>query len=139
MVSIDFRKLRGTPVWKQLAALAGEDPNDRRIIDELTARTGLDPFRQVHRLVAAFPDDARQAGAFAVLFEGDGFDEKRLLTYARDQAKLRGQRIEQRLRGKRTFWVGRRTGPAVGRVPGSTSLRAGRRGLGREGGRSGRP
>lgn len=101
VLSIDFRKIRATPLWKQLAALAGDDPQDRRIIDELTARTGLDPFTHVHRLVAAFPDEARKDGAFAVLFEGEGFDEKRLLTYVRDQAKLRGQNVEQRPRGKR--------------------------------------
>ena len=72
-------------------ALAADDPGDRKIIEELTARTGLDPFRHIHRVIAVFPDDARQAGAFAVLFEGEALDEKRLLTYARDQARLRGQ------------------------------------------------
>ena len=59
-------------------------------------------------MIAAFPDDARQAGAFAVLFEGEALDEKRLLTYARDQARLRGGSIEQRPHGKRTLWTGQR-------------------------------
>jgi hypothetical protein len=106
VVALDFRKIRGSPLWRQLAALAADDPEDRKIIDELTARTGLDPFRDVHRLIAGFPDDARQAGAFALIFEGEPFDEKRLLTYARDQARLRGRTIEQRPHGKRMLWTG---------------------------------
>jgi hypothetical protein len=108
VVSFDFRKIRSTPVWQQLSKLAAEDPGDRKLVQELTTRTGLDPFRHIHRVIAAFPDDARQAGAFAVLFEGEALDEKRLLTYARDQARLRGGSIEQRQHGKRTLWTGQR-------------------------------
>jgi hypothetical protein len=85
VVSFDFRKIRSTPVWQQLSQMAADDPGDRKIIQELTARTGLDPFRHIHRVIAVFPDDARQAGAFAVLFEGEALDQKRLVTYARDQ------------------------------------------------------
>ena len=111
VVSFDFRKIRTTPVWQQLSQLAADDPADRKIIEELTARTGLDPFRHIHRVIAAFPDDARQAaGAFAVLFEGEALDEKRLLTYARDQARLRGGSIEPKPHGKRTLWVGQQAG-----------------------------
>ena len=110
VVSFDFRKIRTTPVWQQLSQLAADDPADRKIVEELTARTGLDPFRHIHRVIAAFPDDARQAGAFAVLFEGEALDEKRLLTYARDQARLRGGSIEQKPHGKRTLWVGQQAG-----------------------------
>lgn len=105
VLSLDFRRIRATPVWQQLSALAADDPEDRRIIAELTARTGLDPWKQIHRLIAVFPDDARTDGAFAVLFEGD-FDDKRLVTYARDRAKLRGGSIEQRRHGQHTLWVG---------------------------------
>jgi hypothetical protein len=109
VVSFDFRKIRSTPVWQQLSQMAADDPGDRKILQELTARTGLDPFRHIHRVIAVFPDDARQAGAFAVLFEGEALDQKRLVTYARDQARLRGTDIEQRPHGKRTLWTARRT------------------------------
>ena len=41
-------------------------------------------------------------------FEGEALDQKRLITYARDQARLRGTDIEQRPHGKRTLWTARR-------------------------------
>jgi hypothetical protein len=104
VVSLDFGRIRATPLWQRLSTLAAEDPNDRKIIDEFTARTGLDPFRQIHRLVAAFPEEARQSRAFGLVIEGDGFDEKRLLTYARDQAKLRGTELRPRTHGQFTLW-----------------------------------
>jgi hypothetical protein len=92
---------------------------DRKIIDELTARTGLDPFRQIHRVVAAFPDDAQALGAFALVFDGEGFDEKRLLTYARDQARLKGADIQQRAHAGRTLWASTSPGGASGFFVGS--------------------
>jgi hypothetical protein len=104
VVSLDFRRIRATPLWQRLSTLAAEDPGDRRIIQEFTARTGLDPFKQIHRLVAAFPEEARASRAFGLVLEGDGFDEKRLLTYARDQAKLRGTELRPRTHGKFTLW-----------------------------------
>jgi hypothetical protein len=114
VASLDFQKIRQAAAWQQLSALVSEDAKDRKIIDELVARTGFDPFQQVHRIFAAFPEDARTDGAFGLLIEGDGFDEKRLLTYARDQARLRGEDIQQRAVGRRTFWSGTTPGGPTG-------------------------
>ncbi len=112
VVSIDFTRIRDTALWKRVSALASEDPADKKLIEAFTARTGLDPFRHLHRLVAAFPEEARKSGAFALVIEGEAlFDEKRLLTYARDQAKLRGNELQPRQHAGYTLW---HTGSAEG-------------------------
>lgn len=107
VVSVDLARIRGTSAWKRVAALAESNPEDRRRIEELTVKTGLDPLRQIHRIVAAFPDDARKDGQFALLVDGQGFDEKRLVAYAREQSGGGdGQAIEQRRHGgRRLLWT----------------------------------
>jgi hypothetical protein len=105
VASVDLARVRAAPLWARLAALAEEDPADRTRIQALASRTGLDPLRQIRRVVAAFPDSARQRGQFAVIIEGNGFDEKRLVAYAREEAAPRGIRIEAASRGRRTLWT----------------------------------
>jgi hypothetical protein len=113
-ISIDFRRVRETPLWQRLSTLAADAPEDRKLIDDFVARTGLDPFRQIHRIVAAFPEDARTGGAFGLIVEGEGFDEKRLLTYARDQAQLKGGELRQVARGRHTLWTSSTPGSPAG-------------------------
>jgi hypothetical protein len=114
VVSIDFRRVRGTAAWQHLAAAAADAPEDRKIIDDFTARTGLDPFRQIHRIVAAFPEEARTSGEYALIIEGEGFDEKRLLTYARDQVKTKGAELRQVPHGRFTLWTSTTPGAPAG-------------------------
>lgn len=104
VLSVDLARIRATPLWARLSALAADDPVDRERLRELTRRTGLDPLRQIHRVVAAFPENARQRGQFALVIEGEGFDEHRLVGYARAEAATRGGRITERTRGARTLW-----------------------------------
>jgi hypothetical protein len=105
VLAVDFRKIRDSGLWRELGALAGQDPEDKRLIEAFTRRTGLDPFRQVHRVYAAFPEEARRDGAFALYFEGEGFDQERLLTYAREEARQRGHALVSRQHAGRTLWV----------------------------------
>lgn len=105
VASVDLARIRTTPLWTRVAALAADDPADRRRIETLTARTGLDPLRQIHRITAAFPDDARTAGQFALIIDGEGFDEKRLVAYARQEAASRGVTVEARTHGAHTLWT----------------------------------
>jgi hypothetical protein len=62
-------------------------------------------LQQIRRLVAAFPDSARARGQFALLIEGHGFDEQRLVAYAREEAAAGGRRIEAVPRAGRTLWA----------------------------------
>jgi hypothetical protein len=101
VVSVDLSRIRATPLWNRIAALAAESPEDRRRLTRLTERTGLDPLRQIHRIVAAFPDDARARGEFALIIDGEGFDERRLVAYAREES---GAKIEAQPRGTHTLW-----------------------------------
>ena len=106
VASVDVAKVRATALWSRVSALAGQSAEDRKSLDKLTARTGLDPLRQIHRIVAAFPDNARERGEFALVIEGEGFDEARLVAYAREEAATRGAKIEARTRGARTLYGG---------------------------------
>lgn len=104
VAALDVAAVRNTRVWQRLTALAQEDAHDRRKIEEFAVRTGVDPIRHIHRITAAFPDDARRSGHFVLLVEGQGLDEKRLVAYARDQALLEGSSIEARTHRGRTVW-----------------------------------
>jgi hypothetical protein len=109
VVSVDLDRIRSTPLWTRVAALAEESPDDKRRLARLTERTGLDPLRQIHRVVAAFPDDARTRGEFALIIDGENFDERRLVAFAREES---GAKIEARRRGARTLWS--TGGPSAG-------------------------
>jgi hypothetical protein len=104
VVAVDFARVRASPLWQRLAALAADDPEDQRIIQGLVARTGLDPFEDIRRLVAAFPEEARRDGAFGLVFHGDHLDQDRLLDYARDEARQRGHSLGSRPRAGFTLW-----------------------------------
>jgi hypothetical protein len=106
VASVDVAKIRSTALWSRISALAENQASDRGRIQSLTARTGFDPLRQIHRIVAAFPDDARTSGQFALVFEGAGFDESRLVAFAREEAVAGGGRLEVRSRGQRTLYAG---------------------------------
>lgn len=90
VVALDCARFRRARVWQVLRALAGQRPEDRAAIAALTERTGLDPFIQVDHALAAFPRDARVAGAFVLVLDGRDFDERRLIAYARESARARG-------------------------------------------------
>jgi hypothetical protein len=116
LLSVDFRRVRESGLWKQLAELAGEDPEDGKLITNMVAATGFDPFRQVVRIVAAFPEEARASGAFGIVIESDPaakIDRTRLLTYLQTEARRRGEQLITRERRGRTFW----TSPSAGSNP----------------------
>lgn len=112
VVSADFQRIRATPLWQTLSTLATQEPADRNLIADLTARTGLDPFHDLHRVVAAFPEEARADGSFVLLMEGAHLDQKRLVTYAQEQAKHQGGTLTARSYAGRTLWSESPRGPA---------------------------
>jgi hypothetical protein len=101
VAAVDLARVRSTPLWSRVSAQAEESPEDRKSLQRLAERTGLDPLKQIQRIVAAFPDNARQSGQFALLVEGEGFDEQRLVAYAREQ----GAKIETRTRNGHTLYA----------------------------------
>ncbi len=109
VVTADVAAISSSNIWAALVALVRESPADRALIDQFATETGLDPFRQIHRIVAAFPEDARTTGEYGLLIDGDGFDEKRLVAYAVAQAKLQGREVVSSLVAGRTLRSG--TGP----------------------------
>ncbi len=104
--AIDFSQFRSSPHWQRLRQIAQTDAGDKKLIADLAERTGMDPLVDVDRLTAAFPRDAREKGAFVLVIEGKHFDEKRLVAYARDEAKLQGLDVVQQAFAGRVLWTG---------------------------------
>ena len=106
VVSLNLREVRESVLWKAVATVGERSSDDLTILAAVKARTGFDPLVDVHRLVLAFPEDARANGEFALVAYGDHFDERRLVAYARDEAKARGFDIHQEEHAGRRLWVG---------------------------------
>src|SRR5690606_14427566 len=98
----------------KLSALAARDPADQKLIREMHDRTGLDPLHDIASLLLAFPDDARRSGQFGMVVTGRSMDERRLITFARDQASLRGRDLSQRLHAGHRLWHDRTGGDLEG-------------------------
>ena len=114
VVALDFARLRATPLWVRLAALARSNPDDQAQIDEITRRTGFDPLRQIDSLIVAFPEEARNGGAMGFVLRGHGFDQARLIAYVRDQVAKQGDDLFSFRRDGRTLWATRRQPTAAG-------------------------
>jgi len=112
VASIDFAKLRSTPLAAKLAQLAVDSQSDQREIETFTKRTGLDPLKQVESLVLAFPEEARREGEFGMVLRASVMDETRLIAYTRDQLQKSGDDLVATARGHRTLWW-RRSNPEV--------------------------
>jgi hypothetical protein len=114
VVSVDFARLRATPVWARLAPLATSNADDKAQIDEMARRTGFDPMRQIDSLVVAFPEEARNGGAMGLVLRGRGFEEARLVAYARDQVAKQGDDLFSFRRAGRTMWATRKMPTVAG-------------------------
>jgi len=114
VLSIDFARLRATPLWSALGGLATSDPGDRQKIDELAKRTGLDPLKQIDSLIVAFPEEARAQGSMGLIMRGQGFDEARLVAYVRDQVSKQGDDLFSFRRAGRTLWATRKEPTTAG-------------------------
>jgi len=106
IVSIDLQQVRTSVLWNALSSATQGSAEDLKILGDLKVRTGFDPLVDLRRLVFAFPEDARVKGEFAMVAYGEHMDERRLVSYARDEAKSRGFHITQEEREGRRMWVG---------------------------------
>jgi hypothetical protein len=114
VVAVDFARLRATPLWARIAALATSNPDDQAQIEEVVRRTGFDPLRQIDSLVVAFPEEARNGGAMGLVVRGHGFEEARLVAYARDQVAKQGDDLFSFRRAGQTLWATRKQPTVAG-------------------------
>jgi hypothetical protein len=114
VVALDFARLRVTPLWGHLAALAHADPQDQALIGEIARRTGFDPLRQIDSIIVAFPEEARNGGAMGLVLHGQGLDQTRLVAYARDQVAKQGDDLFSFRRDGRTLWATRKQPTVAG-------------------------
>lgn len=106
VISLDLAQIRRSPLWQALAQSSPAAVKDRDVLAQVKLRTGFDPIEDVHRIVVAFPEDARVSGQFAMVVYGTHMDEKRLVGYARDEGKLRHVAITQAEHAGQRMWVG---------------------------------
>lgn len=119
LVSLDVRQLRQSSLWAALLGSGQGALPHQKLLATLSDRTGWHPLRDIHRLVLAFPENAHEAGQFAIVIYGENFDERRLVAFARDQASLFGVAITQAEVAGQRAWVAhtspvRQTGFFVG-------------------------
>jgi hypothetical protein len=104
VVSVDMTRLRSSPAAAKLSALATQSPDDKKLLDEFTARTGLDPMRQIASLTLAVPEEARAKGELGLLVRAERLDEARLVAYVRDQLQKSGDDLVATPHGKYVLW-----------------------------------
>jgi hypothetical protein len=107
VVSIDFAKLRGSPIAEKLAALGKDDPAGDRELEDFRRRTGLDPLKQLDSILVGFPEDARQRGELALVVRAEHLDQARLVAYVRDQLNKSGDDLVSTQHGRFTVWATR--------------------------------
>jgi hypothetical protein len=114
VVSVDVARLRSSPAAAKLSALATQSPEDKKLLDEFTARTGLDPMRQIGSLTLAFPEEARAHGELGLLLRADHLDEARLIAYVRDQLQKSGDDLVATPHGRYVLWSTKRDPDVAG-------------------------
>ena len=105
VAAFDLQGIKQSPLWQALRF--DHRLPDQKVLADIKARAGFDPLTDIRRIVVAFPEHARASGQFAVVIYGAKLDEKRLVAYARDQAKLAGIEITQEEHAGQRLWVQR--------------------------------
>ena len=107
VVAVDVTRLRASPAAAKLVGLVSEAQSDKGLLAEVARRTGLDLARQVTSVTLAFPEDARIKGELGLLLRADHLDEKRLVAYAGDELRKKGDELRSKRQGKFTLWWAR--------------------------------
>ncbi len=114
VVAVDAAKLRASPAAAKLAALGTQAPEDKKLLDTFTSRTGLDPMRQIASITLAFPEEARAHGEFGLLLRAEKLDEARLIAYVRDELQKSGDDLVATPHGKYVLWSTKREPSVAG-------------------------
>jgi hypothetical protein len=107
VVSLDATKLRASPAVAKLGALAKNDPEGNREIEELKRRTGFDPLTQLDSVLVGFPQNAREHGELALVLRAQHLDQARLVAYVRDELQKKGDDLVSTPHGRFTLWAAR--------------------------------
>jgi hypothetical protein len=111
VVGMDVAKVRAAPVTAKLGALRDLFSGIADPIDGLTAKTGIDPWRQLESVTVA---GVTLKTEVAVVFRGRGLDQARLIAYAHERLAGEGDELVSRKRGKRTLWSARKQSHTTG-------------------------
>ena len=82
-------RMRNTAMWRKVLDLRDSEPQTKKDYDDFVQKCGLDPLKQIDSVFLAFPQGAGDAREFAAILRGT-FDENKLVTCAKDQAKKDG-------------------------------------------------
>ena len=75
VASLDLERLRGTAVWKELAA--GPIRDASLLIEGLTKGMGIDPMKQVRQVLVAVPGESQSDHRFVAILRIDRLDQAR--------------------------------------------------------------
>jgi len=114
VAAVDGNRLRASPAAAKLAALGTQSPEDKKLLEAFTSRTGLDPLRQIASVTLAFPDEARARGEFGLLLRAEKLDEARLVAYVRDELQKTGDDLVPTAHGKYVLWSTKRDPSVAG-------------------------
>ncbi|HVU51237.1 MAG TPA: hypothetical protein VHL80_11150 [Polyangia bacterium] len=107
VVSLDAAKLRASAAVTKLGALAKDDPEGNREIEELRRRAGFDPLTQLDSVLVGFPQNARERGELALVLRAQHLDQARLVAYVRDELQEKGDDLVSTPHGRFTLWAAR--------------------------------
>ena len=85
----NFDRMRDTAMWRKALDLRDSTPEMKQRFDEITQRTGTDPFKNLKSAFIAFPASGN-GGEFAAVLRGGPFDELKLAAYAKEQLQKQG-------------------------------------------------
>lgn len=87
-------RMRNTAMWRKLLDLRDSDDTTKKQYEEFKTKCGLDPFVQIDSAFLAMPQPTGDNKEFAVIMRGK-FDEPKLVSCAREQAKKDGQELAE--------------------------------------------
>jgi hypothetical protein len=87
-------RMRNTAMWRKLLDVRDGDEQTKKQYTEFVQKCGLDPFTQIDSVFLAMPQPSGDAKEFAVIMRGK-FDEAKLVSCAREQAKKDGQELAE--------------------------------------------
>jgi len=88
-VSVNFDRLKKSPLYKDAMAMAAANPDTKTALAKLKTEMGVDIEKDVSTISVALPTDFQKSEKFLIVLEGN-FDERKIIASAKKEgAKLK--------------------------------------------------
>jgi len=85
VLSLDFDRLRGQPIWKTLSPALAKHASPA--LEEIASGTGLEAARQIHRIWIGLPAERQADGRFVLFAETDSVDTARATAWLQERGR----------------------------------------------------